>query len=106
MDESIVVNLAHVDAPKAGFLLNQLLLFKKKYNFHVGPIPGAQILVAVVLLLKWSSNLPPIQPRFHLLDLFAGGAAASKVWQLVEPINNLDYTDYTYILGSISSSFH
>ena len=65
-------------------------------EFHIGPILRAQILVAVVLLLKWSSNLPPIKPRFHLLDLFAGGAAASKVWQLAEPI----------IFGSTSSSFH
>jgi hypothetical protein len=37
MDESIVVNLAHVDAPKAGFLLNQLLLFKKNMIFMLDP---------------------------------------------------------------------
>ena len=38
MDESIVVNLAHVDAPKAGFLLNQLLLFKtKNMSFMLDP---------------------------------------------------------------------
>ena len=44
--------------------------------------PVDQILVGIVLLLMWSTNLPPIQPRFHLLDLFAGGAAATKVWNL------------------------
>ena len=31
--------------------------------------PVDQILVGIVLLLMWSTNLPPIQPRFHLLDL-------------------------------------
>lgn len=51
--ESLVVNLLQVKAPK--------------------------VLVGIVLLLMWSENID-IQPRFHLLDLFAGGAAATKVW--------------------------
>lgn len=37
--------------------------------------------MGIVLLLMWSENID-IQPRFHLLDLFAGGAAATKVWTL------------------------
>ena len=41
-----------------------------------------EILIGVVLLLTWSTNIPPIEPRFHFLDLFAGQAAATKVWFL------------------------
>lgn len=40
--------------------------------------------MGITLLVMWSTNLPPIQPRFHLLDLFAGQAAVTKVWFLVK----------------------
>lgn len=43
-------------------------------------IPSWQILIAIVLLVKWSNNLPPIEKRFQFLDLFAGVGNATKVW--------------------------
>lgn len=40
------------------------------------------MLVAVVLGVLWSRNLPPVTPKFHFLDLFAGEAQATKTWHL------------------------
>ena len=38
--------------------------------------------MAVVLGVLWSTNLPPVTPKFHFLDLFAGEAQATKTWHL------------------------
>ena len=51
-------------------------------KWFTAPSLEPEILIGVVLVLTWSTNIPPIQPRFHLLDLFAGQAAATKVWFL------------------------
>jgi len=39
-----------------------------------------KVLVAVCLMVMWSTNVPPIRPRFQFLDLFAGVANATKIW--------------------------
>lgn len=83
-NESIVVNLLHAKAPKAG----SKGIVRQYHGWGCNSFclrqlgPWVQILVAIVLLLMWSKNLPEIKLRFHLLDLFAGGAAATKVWNL------------------------
>ena len=46
-------------------------------RWHVCSFP-VQILIAVVLGVMWSKNLPDIHPRFHFFDLFCGEAQASR----------------------------
>ena len=38
-----------------------------------------QILIAIVLLLKWSSQIE-IDERYHFFDVFAGAANCSRAW--------------------------
>ncbi len=81
--ESMVVNLRQLNAPKVGKLQIELeCKFIYAFNASIFSI-SVEVLVGITLLLMWSTNLPPIQPRFHLLDLFAGQAAVTKVWPLV-----------------------
>ena len=69
----MVVNLQQVGAPKA--CIRMYLLASKGYNIY--GIVALQVLIAIVLLLMWSRNLPEIRPRFDFMDLFAGEAKAS-----------------------------
>ena len=41
-----------------------------------------QVFIAIILMLKWSTNLPEIKPRFEFLDLFAGCAQGYTTWLL------------------------
>ena len=41
---------------------------------------GRQVLIAVVLALLWSTNLPAVESRYHFMDLFCGEAQATKTW--------------------------
>ena len=50
------------------------------YSATIGVHARAQVLIAIVLLLQWSKNLPEIRTRFQFLDLFAGEAKAYTVW--------------------------
>ena len=61
-----------------------VLLFVHICSYNTIPLLKSplEVLVAVVLGVLWSENLPPISPKFHFLDLFAGQANASKVWSL------------------------
>ena len=43
-------------------------------------LPGSKVLIAVVLGILWSTNLPPVEPRYHFMDLFCGEAQATKTW--------------------------
>ena len=40
-----------------------------------------EVLVAIVLMLQWSKQLPE-SAKFDMLDLFAGAANGSKFWFL------------------------
>ena len=54
----------------------------KIYRQSAWTCPPLQVLIAVTLMVMWSTNVPPIQRRFQFLDLFAGVANATKVWLL------------------------
>ena len=47
-----------------------------------------QILIAVVLGIMWSHNLPSIKPRYNFVDLFCGEAQATKTAQLDYRLGN------------------
>lgn len=48
------------------------------YSATIGVHARVQVLIAIVLLLQWSKNLPEIRTRFQFLDLFAGEAGPLK----------------------------
>lgn len=43
------------------------------------PLPLPEILVAIILLLRWSDNIK-FDCQFQFFDLFAGAAHASRAW--------------------------
>ena len=72
--ESIVVNLIQVGAPKAGDQLSAVKCSREPLHLLL------QIFIGIILLIKWSGNLPTPKPLYNFLDLFAGKAQASISW--------------------------
>ena len=79
-DSSLLTRLIHVGAPKVSFLQ------KTRFSAHCGVVVQAcacmdtEVLIAIVLLILWSTDLPTAK-NFDLLDLFAGVGNASKYWR-------------------------
>ena len=48
-----------------------------------GSLAPEQILLAIILALSWSSNVPGIEGRYQFLDLFCGEAQATRTWSLI-----------------------
>ena len=81
--DSIVKNLIQVGAPKVGetkwyMKLDRVFLhtWMPAQSVHVYPW---QILIAIILLLMWSSNVE-IKAQFHFFDIFAGKANCTRAW--------------------------
>ena len=45
---------------------------------------GPEVLIAIILMLQWSKQLPT-SSKFDMLDLFAGAANGSNFWLLSFP---------------------
>ena len=41
-----------------------------------------QVLIAIIVMIQFSTNLPSIEPRYQFVDLFAGACNSTKVWFL------------------------
>ena len=72
-----------------------------------GSLIPEQILLAIILALSWSSNVPAIDERYQFLDLFCGEAQATRTWSLIQILGwkftNGNHT--TTVLGMVSRLF-
>ena len=79
-DSSLLVHLIHVGAPKAPLLAFEQVP-KMMTAISLNPMLFAQVLIAIMLLILWSTDFP-VAKRLDLLDLFSGMGNASKFWCL------------------------